>query len=920
MSATSDTSQIAASRWVQPVTGQAQGRIGFWLTTATAVVVVLAAVLYLAQALQWRNQPFIGAMLTRTLTVDGSQPVDSSGWVGLNAGLQRGDQITSVTGSVFAPDDAGALSQYAALMSEFSVGDSIGITFQRPVVDGTVPINGAEVCDTVVDNIAYCSLRLTLTRFPDADFLADFVVPFVSGAVAIAIGIALIVLRPYKQTAQAVAVVCLLIGVFSAGLFSVNTTYTLTPLWIIGTSIGGGVLVMTALIFPVKLPVVYRRPGIQLAPVAVGGLIAALILMIYSNPASPQSAVTALWLAPLTAITGMVIFVAILLRRRSSAVLISVRDQTNTVLIGVMLALAVALIWVLDLALRPVIGMTPIPFNTSAAMPFFILPPLSMAYAVLQYRSLDTDRIISQGITYLIMLSALLIGYFLLVFSAALIAGEVVGPTNPILLALLIFLMAVLFIPVRTRLQARIDEIYFRKRLNYQTILENFGQRVSSLAEFNDILGAYQSELDRTLQPSQIFIFLLDRQSGDYVAAGTDVRFAPDSPLIAQLTEGEGMLYLELGQPWLPAAVAERSRLLLLKATVLVGMRGANRLIGFACIAPPRSANGRYSGEELRFVQTLTAQISVAVERAQVVESLEHRVRELDVLSQVSQAVSFTLSMDDLLELIYAQTYRLIDATHFYIALYDAATNEFYFAFFLEGGERYTEKENQRRTPGNDLFCDVIRTGQPLVSANYAQALAERGATFGVEDANLQGWMGVPLLVGSRTMGMMAVGTTQPGRAYRDDQRRIFSDISALAATSLDKARLFTETNVRARQLAALNDITRQIVAAELDVERLLQLITASATDILAAEAGSLLLTVDDGSGDLEFKVAVGGSGHELLGSHLEAGRGLVGEVAATGTPVIVNDAGSDSRWGGELNAGEVPHSDGARRAADHAE
>ncbi len=155
-----------------------------------------------------------------------------------------------------------------------------------------------------------------------------------------------------------------------------NTTYTLTPLWIIGTSIGGGVLVMTAFIFPVKLPVVYRRPGIQFVPVLVGVLIAALILMIYANPLSPQSAVTAIWLAPLTAIAGMVIFVLILLRRRGSAVLISMRDQANTVLIGVLLALAVALIWVLNLALRPILGVTPIPFNTSAAMPFFILPPL----------------------------------------------------------------------------------------------------------------------------------------------------------------------------------------------------------------------------------------------------------------------------------------------------------------------------------------------------------------------------------------------------------------------------------------------------------------------------------------------------------------------------------------------------------------
>ncbi len=909
MSATSDTSRITASRWFPPVADQAEGRIGFWLTTATAVVVVLVAVVYLAQALQWRSQPFIGALVTRTLTVDGSVPVDPASWSGLSVGLQRGDHITAINGETFSTAFEQADAEFATLLSTLQPGDTISVDFERLAVDGVLEQVGTEVCSPTENDIARCGVRLPLMRFPDADFLADFVIPYVSAIVSISIGILLIALRRFKQTAQVVAVVCLMIGIFSAGLFDLNTTFTLSPFWIIATSLGGGAFVMTAFLFPIKLPVIYRRPGIQYVPLVASWLIAALILMIYMNPPSPQAAVTADWLAPLAAVAGLIIFVGVLLRRRSSAALISVRDQVNTVLIGVLLALAVVALWLIDLALRPVVGATPITFNTSAAMPFFILPPLSMAYAVLQYRSLDTDRIISQGITYLIMLSALLIGYFLLVFSAALIVGEAIGPSNPILLAILIFLMAVLFVPVRTRLQARIDEIYFRKRINYQTSVENFGQRLSSLVEFSDILGAYRAELSQTLLPTQIFVFLSDRQSGDYVAAGTDVRFTPDSTLVAQLATGEGMLYLEPGQPWNPAAIAERSRLLLLKATVLVGMRGANRLIGFVCIAPPRSMStttaGRYTVEELRFVQSLTTQISVAVERAQVVEALEHRVRELDVLSQVSQAVNFTLGLDDLLELIYAQTYRLIDATHFYITLRDAVANEIYFAFFLEGGERYTERENRRWNMGNDLFSEVIRSGQPLVVTDYAQTLADRGGSLGDEDAELHGWMGVPLLAGSRTIGMMAVGATQSGRVYRDDQRKIFTDIGAMAATSLDKARLFAETNARARQLTALNAITQQIVAAELDLERLLQLITASATDILGAQAGSLLLTVDDGSGDLEFKVAIGGSGEEVLGSHLQAGRGLVGEVAATGKPVIVNDAGSDPRWGGELNKGQ---------------
>src|SRR5262249_47549230 len=193
--------------------------------------------------------------------------------------------------------------------------------------------------------------------------------------------------------------------------------------------------------------------------------------------------------------------------------------------------------------------------------------------------------------------------------------------------------------------------------------------------------------------------------------------------------------------------------------------------------------------------------------------------RELDVLSQVSQAVNFTIDLNDLLELIYAQTVRLLDATNFYITLQDPTTEELYHAFFLEGGERYTEKENLRWSPGGDLFSEIIRTGQAIAVTSYTTALAARATSAIYEDPKQQAWIGVPMLAGSRTIGVLAAGTPEPGKPYTDEQRKFFLNIGALAATSLDKARLFAETNVRARQLAALNDITRQIVAAELDVE-----------------------------------------------------------------------------------------------------
>ncbi|HYO87294.1 MAG TPA: GAF domain-containing protein, partial [Candidatus Limnocylindrales bacterium] len=432
---------------------------------------------------------------------------------------------------------------------------------------------------------------------------------------------------------------------------------------------------------------------------------------------------------------------------------------------------------------------------------------------------------------------------------------------------------------------------------------EEFSHSVSVMSDLNAILTTYRASLEQQVDPEAIYIFMHSRQTGEYLSYGqpeTDVRFAPTGPLVTLLNESDA-ISLEPDRPWPQALLPEKSRLRLLKALMMVPFRGASQLHGFAILTGPRSGKGFYSHEHQRFINDITAQANVSVERAQVVSSLERRVRELDVLTQVSQAVNFTVEFDDLLELISTQTQKLIEATHFYIVLLDPASNELYYAFFLENDDRFTERENQRWPLGNDLLSDVVRTQQSLRFKEYAKALEERNLELGVEDPHIKAWMAVPLLAGTRMLGAMAVANLRPGRTYGDDQLKIFSDISALAATSIDKARLFAETNVRARQLSVLNDISRQIVASEANLEGLLELITGRATDILNAEAGSLLLDVEDGSGDLEFRVAIGGGGPAIVGRRIPAKRGLVGQVAATGEPIIVNDVSGDSRWAGEL-------------------
>ncbi|MFN8379992.1 MAG: GAF domain-containing protein [Anaerolineae bacterium] len=880
MSAAAETSPSVLTATTSAASAQSARRgVRALLVVAIASLVLsgLFAALALGSALTWWSQPFAGVLTTSSLVVDGSNSLSNTSWPGLAAGIRAGDRLTALNGTPLTADTA----SLRAALSGLAAGDTVSVqTAASPA-----------------------PFTYTLTTFPAGDWLIYFGAPFAAGLVLLIAGVALVATRSNLPIALVVVITLASTSAFMTLLFDLHSTGSWVPIWLTSAVLAAGLLITVSLIFPGRVSLAQRQPWLIGLPPAVALFLSALLIAVYQSSPSPAVTAQIINLGLTLPFAGLVVLTLFLWTRRNRVTTLLARDQLNTVLISAMLSLAVGMVYVLNQFVGNVAGQSPLAFPVALTMPFFAIPGVALAFAVSRRRAFNSDRAVSTGLTYTLLLLALTIGYFLLVLAASLITGGVLGADSPLLIAIVIFVMAIAFLPVRDRVQAQVDRLYFKRQEHYQTELEAFSRSVSVMSDLDSILAAYRANLQQQVDPELITIFMLSRQTGEYVSNGqpaTDMRFSPNGALVGVLSETDSV-YLEPNRPWPQALVPDRGRLRLLKALMIVPFRGANQLHGFVILSGPRSGQDYYSHEHQRFINDLTAQANVSVERAQVVASLERRVRELDVLTQVSQAVNFTVEFDDLLELISTQTQKLIEATHFYIVMLDPASRELYYAFFLENDERYPDRENQRWVIGNDLLSEVVRTGQTLRFKEYARALEERNLTYGLEDPHIKAWMAVPLTAGTRILGAMAVANNRPGRIYGDDQLKIFNDISALAATSIDKARLFRETNVRARQLSVLNDISRQIVASEANLEGLLELITGRATEILNAEAGSLLLDVEDGTGDLEFRVAIGGSGPSIVGRRIPAKRGLVGQVAATGEPVIVNDVVTDSRWAGEL-------------------
>ena len=106
-----------------------------------------------------------------------------------------------------------------------------------------------------------------------------------------------------------------------------------------------------------------------------------------------------------------------------------------------------------------------------------------------------------------------------------------------------------------------------------------------------------------------------------------------------------------------------------------------------------------------------------------------------------------------------------------------------------------------------------------------------------------------------------------------------------------------TDEHLRQRlsEVTALNQVSLAVCTLR-DLDSVLDIVLAKATEVMRAEASSLLLLEEDG-GLLRFHVARGRAARDLVSRSVRVGQGLVGHVAQTGRPLISNDPYADPRF-----------------------
>jgi PAS domain S-box-containing protein len=173
-------------------------------------------------------------------------------------------------------------------------------------------------------------------------------------------------------------------------------------------------------------------------------------------------------------------------------------------------------------------------------------------------------------------------------------------------------------------------------------------------------------------------------------------------------------------------------------------------------------------------------------------------------LYSISQATNSATHLEELLPKIHAIVGELMPAKNFYIALADATSGRVSFPYFVDEHDPVPAP----KPPGRGLTEYVLRTGAPLLaSPDVFARLAASGEVESIGTPSID-WLGVPLKVRNRTMGVLVVQTYTEGVRYGEADLNLLQFVSAQVAAAIERTRAeqaLRESEERYRRLVELS-------------------------------------------------------------------------------------------------------------------
>ncbi len=206
----------------------------------------------------------------------------------------------------------------------------------------------------------------------------------------------------------------------------------------------------------------------------------------------------------------------------------------------------------------------------------------------------------------------------------------------------------------------------------------------------------------------------------------------------------------------------------------------------------------QFSSTEITQAEQIGQQIALALAKVQLLEETQRRWREADILRQVTAAVTESLSFNERLVRILEQLEQVVP--------YDSASVQLLHNDYLEiiSGRGFKEPEKivglRFSIKENNINARAAREKQPIVISDVWDG---HQSYFSPPHDSIRSWLGVPLMVRERMIGMLTIDSFQPG-FFNKDHIRLVVPFANQVAVSIENSRLYEQARRDAETKAVL--------------------------------------------------------------------------------------------------------------------
>lgn len=377
------------------------------------------------------------------------------------------------------------------------------------------------------------------------------------------------------------------------------------------------------------------------------------------------------------------------------------------------------------------------------------------------------------------------------------------------------------------------------------------------------------------------WIYLIDEEA-------KNLHLAARSGLTIELTEGNRKTkpaesfnnkVLTSGRPLLVRKASEDPRVTYSNGIEsIVGIPISSKGIVLGVLGVGSMKSDYFTSMDIQLLKTIGCQLGVAIENADLIRKLQDKMREIELINELSSIINSSLSIGTLFRIMMSEIKRLIDYDRASLLLYNEKSNNL-LIFALDTGMKTVIKRGVKAPVEGTSAGWVIKNNRAWI--NYDLKAEKRfPADKKLADEGIRSTISIPLFQ-DKILGVFNLDSTTPSR-YSEKDLRMLLPVAKHISIALENSLLFEEISREKKEWEKTFDAITDMVWMEDGRQRIIR-----ANQTLLIKTGLTIVEVA-GQKCSELLSKIGISSAEYLCSDtVHAKKPLFRELKSTGGSIF---------------------------------